>query len=142
METATEKVAEDTVWGDYDMDFDIISCNTQRSLSADCASMSITLTNRRDWYNILKPNDLVIVRMQRPEFGEDAEELHEEEQEVFIGVIDDIRKSLDFSSGQPRRAVQVTAREWVRRSSISTSGLLRILPLLDLRNRAGWTLPA
>lgn len=109
----TTEGMDQRVYGDKDMDFDIISVSTQRSMAADCASMSITLTNRRDWYNILSSNDLVIVKMQRPELGEDAD-LHEELQEVFIGVIDDIRKSLDFSSGQPKRAVQVTARNMAK----------------------------
>lgn len=105
----TSEAMSGGVHGDVQMDFDIISVSTQRAMSADCASMSIMLTNRRDWYNILSSNDLVIVKMQRREFGSDAD-MDEDEQEVFIGVIDDIRKSLDFSSGQPKRAIQVTAR--------------------------------
>ena len=98
-----------SVYGDPGMDFDVISCTTQRSMSSDCPSMTVMLTNRRDWFNILSPNDLIIVKMQRPEFGADKD-LHEPEQEVFIGAIDDVRKSLDFTSGMPKRVIQVTAR--------------------------------
>ena len=108
--TATSESWDLAVYGDAAFDFDIISCATQRNIASDCPTMTITLTNRQDWYNILGSNDLVIVRMRRPEYGDDAKEYDEPEQEVFIGVIDDIRRTLDFSSGFPKRAIQVTAR--------------------------------
>lgn len=86
-------------YGDYTMDYDIVSVTTQRSLSDDGPSAAITLTTRQDWFNNISPNDLVIIRMGR----------HPEESvvPVFIGVVNDIRKTMDFTSGQPQRAVQV-----------------------------------
>lgn len=84
-----------------DVDNDIISVNTMRNMSQDCPTMNISLVWRRGWYKALSSNDLVIIKMQRPP---------EPKAEVFFGLVDDIRKTMDFSSGQPQRAVQVTCR--------------------------------
>ena len=71
-----------------DVDNDIISVNTVRNMSQDCPTMTISLVWRRGWYQALSSNDLVVVKMQRPP---------EKKVEVFWGLIDDIRKTLDFS---------------------------------------------
>lgn len=88
-----------------DVDNDIISCTTVRNMGQDCPTMNISLIWRRNWYNVLSSNDLVIIYMRRPPESED---------EVFFGLIDDIRKTLDFSSGQPQRAVQITCRGFAK----------------------------
>lgn len=90
---------------DKDVDNDVISCNTVRNMGQDCPTMNIVLVWRRDWYHILSSNDLVIVKMQRPP---------ESKKTVFFGLIDDIRKATDFSSGQPKRSVQVTCRGFAK----------------------------
>ena len=88
-----------------DVDNDIISVNTVRNMSQDCPTMTISLVWRRGWYQALSSNDLVVVKMQRPP---------EDKVEVFWGLIDDIRKTIDFSSGNPQRAVQVTCRGFAK----------------------------
>ena len=98
-------VSRSEVTSDGFVDTDLISCNTMRSMANDCPTMSISLVNRRDWYNLLSSNDLVVVKMQRPP---------ESKQVVFYGLIDDIRKSIDFSSGVPQRCIQVTCRGFAK----------------------------
>lgn len=80
---------------------DVVSINTSRSLAQDCATFSITLVYRNDWYNAISSNDLVVIRMQRPP---------EAMRTVFYGLVDDIRNTLDFSSGQPQRVITITGR--------------------------------
>ena len=84
-----------------DVDNDILNVTTTRDMSQDCPTFAISLVWRRDWYNILNSNDLVIISMQRPP---------EKKQNVFFGLIDDIRKETDFSSGTPQRVIKVTGR--------------------------------
>lgn len=84
-----------------DVDNDIISVSTTRSMGQDCPTFTINLTWRRNWYTTLASNDLILIRMQRPP---------EVIATIFFGLIDDIRKVTDFSSGQPQRSVQVTGR--------------------------------
>lgn len=88
-----------------DVDNDVISCTTVRNMGQDCPNMNISLVWRRGWYYVLSPNDLVIVKMQRPP---------ESKASVFFGLIDDIRKTTDFSSGQPQRSIQVTCRGFAK----------------------------
>lgn len=88
-----------------DFDNDIISINTIRDMSQDCPTFNMNLVWRRGWYGKLASNDLIIISMQRPPEAKRA---------VFIGLIDDIRKVTDFSSGQPQRAVQVTGRGFAK----------------------------
>lgn len=80
---------------------DLISIQTTRSMSQDCPTFSLSLIWKNSWYTKLASNDLVVVKMQRPP---------ETKSIVMVGLIDDIRKSLEFSSGQPQRVVQVTGR--------------------------------
>lgn len=84
-----------------DADNDIISVNTVRNMGQDCPTFTITLVWRGQWYSKLASNDLVLIRMQRPP---------ESMETTFVGLIDDIRKTMDWSSGQPQRAIQVTGR--------------------------------
>lgn len=91
----------DSYTQDKDADKDVISVNTVRNMGQDCPTFSLRLVWRNNWYNKLASNDLVIIKMQRPP---------ETKQSVFFGLVDDIRKVVDFASGQPQRAVQVTGR--------------------------------
>lgn len=83
------------------VDNDIISINTSRNQSQDCPTFTISLVWRNKWYDNLASNDMLVIYMQRPPEAKAA---------VMFGLIDDIRKSTDFSSGQPQRVVQVTGR--------------------------------
>ncbi len=84
-----------------DVDNDVISITTIRNMGQDCPTFSMNLVWRNSWYTNLSPNDLIVIKMKRPP---------ESKRSVFFGLIDDIRKVTDFSSGQPQRAVQVTGR--------------------------------
>lgn len=86
---------------DTDVDNDIISVSTVRNMGQDCPTFTISLVWRNKWFTNLASNDLIVIKMQRPP---------EAKKTVFFGLIDDIRKSVDFSSGLPQRSVQVTGR--------------------------------
>lgn len=83
------------------MDDDVISVNTSRSMGQDVPTFQMQLVWRNKWFENLASNDLVIIKMQRPPATEEI---------VMYGLVDDIRRSLDWSSGQPQRTVQVTGR--------------------------------
>lgn len=80
---------------------DIISISTTRNMAQDCPNFVITLVWRNEWYDKLASNDMLIIWLQRPP---------EENRVVMYGLIDDIRRTMDWSSTQPRRAVQVSGR--------------------------------
>lgn len=80
---------------------DIISLTTVRNMTDDCPTFTINLVWRNDWFTNLASNDMVIITMQRPP---------EAKRKVMYGLIDDIRRSMDFSGTQPQRTVQVTGR--------------------------------
>ena len=80
---------------------DLISIQTTRSMGQDCPTFSLSLVWKNDWYNKLASNDLVVISMQRPP---------ETKSIVMVGLIDDIRKSLEFASGHPQRVIQITGR--------------------------------
>lgn len=83
------------------VDNDIISISTNRSIGQDCPTFVITLVWRNKWYDNLASNDMLIINMWRPP---------ESKAVVMYGLVDDIRRTLDWSSGQPQRAVQVSGR--------------------------------
>lgn len=80
---------------------DIISITTNRNMAQDCPNFVITLVWRNEWYDKLASNDMLIIWMQRPP---------EANRVVMYGLIDDIRRTIDWSSNQPKRAVQVSGR--------------------------------
>lgn len=94
-------VSTTNVTSNTEVDNDIISVNTVRNMGQDCPTFTISLVWRNKWYDNLASNDLIIIKMQRPP---------ELKRTVFFGLIDDIRKTVDFSSGFPQRSVQVTGR--------------------------------
>lgn len=97
---STTEVAKDT-----DFDSEIISVNTIRNMGQDCPTFNMSLVWRNNWYENLSSNDLLVIKMQRPP---------ESKATVFLGLIDDIRKNTDFSSGQPQRAIQITGRGFAK----------------------------
>ena len=97
----TATTVSDTLLSDNYADYDIISISTNRQMTQDNPTFSISLVYRNNWYEKLGSNDLVVIQLQRPP---------EPLKTVFFGLIDDIRKSMDFSSGQPQRSVLVTGR--------------------------------
>lgn len=86
---------------DTDFDNELISINTTRDMSQDCPTFTLNVVYHSGWYSRVSPNDLVVISMQRPPDSKHC---------VMVGLVDDIRKVLDFSSGQPQRAVQITGR--------------------------------
>ena len=80
---------------------DIISISTNRNMAQDCPNFVITLVWRNEWYEKLASNDMLIIWMQRPP---------ENNRVIMYGLIDDIRRTIDWSSTQPKRAVQVSGR--------------------------------
>ena len=83
------------------MDNDIISVSTTRNMGQDCPTFTMSLVRRNDWYDNIASNDMVIIFMQRP-----PEDIHI----VMYGLVDDIRRSMDWSSGQPQMSIQITGR--------------------------------
>lgn len=83
------------------VDNDIISVSTTRNIGQDCPTFVISLVWRNKWYDNLASNDMLIITMWRPP---------EKKAVVLYGLVDDIRRTLDWSSGQPQRAVQVSGR--------------------------------
>ena len=83
------------------LDNDILSINTVRNMGSDCPTFTMNLVWRNDWYHQISSNDLVLIKMQRPP---------EVKRTVFLGLIDDIRRAYDFSTGSPQRTLQVTGR--------------------------------
>ena len=100
-ETSLLSTVSTTGLSKANLESDLISVNTIRSQGQDCPTFSLNLVWRNNWYERLSSNDLVIIKMQRPP---------EKKSSVFFGLIDDIRKSTDYSSGVPQRVVQVTGR--------------------------------
>lgn len=94
-------VSSSGVMSESNLDRDIVSVSTMRSMSQDCPTFSLSLVWKNNWFHNLSSNDLVIIKMQR---------LPEPKSTVLVGLIDDVRKSTDYSSGQPQRVVQVTGR--------------------------------
>ena len=86
---------------DLTFDNDIVSLSTSRNMSDDCPTFTMNLVWRNKWFDNLASNDLLVIRMQRPP---------ETKRTVFLGLIDDIRRDIDFSSGTPQRVCQVTGR--------------------------------
>lgn len=98
--TSQEGTAEET-----GLDNDIISLTTNRNMKNDCPTFNINLVWRNKWFHNLAPNDLLVIYLQRPP---------ERKRAVFFGLIDDMRRSYDFSSTQPQRVCQITGRGFAK----------------------------
>ena len=107
IEIITEKenlVARGTITGDVEtseMVSDCLSVATKRDMGTDCPTFSITLVYKDIWFYKIGANDLVIIKMCRSP---------EPLTPVMFGLIDDIRKTVSFESGKPRRTISITGR--------------------------------
>lgn len=84
------------------IDEDVISVQTSRDMGADAPTFSISLTRRRKWHKLIASNDLIGIQMVRPP---------EKNRTVFVGLVDDVRKSITMGSdGKPQRSIIVSGR--------------------------------
>lgn len=111
----------DMIESNTTLDNDIISLTTKRSLSQDCPTFSMNLVWRNKWFTRISSNDLIVIKMQRPP---------EEERIVMFGLVDDIRRTMDFSSGSPQRALQITGRGFNKAFMNFEVGMLENLALV------------
>lgn len=100
-ETELLTITQSLMVKDTTMDLDILAISTNRDMSQDCPTFNVTLCFRRDWYEKIASNDLIIIEMCRPP---------ESNKKVFFGLIDDARKSTDYNSDVPTRTISVTGR--------------------------------
>lgn len=82
-------------------DGDVLSLTTTRDMGQDCPTFSMNIVYRNDWFTKIGSNDLVIIALQRPP---------EAKHNVLVGLVDDVRKTTDFSTGKPVRAFTLTGR--------------------------------
>lgn len=107
-------------------DYDVLSFQTNRDLNQDCATFSLTLVYRNEWYKRIGSNDLVVISLARPP---------EELKEVFIGLVDDIRKTTDYSTGKPTRAFRIVGRNLNKALVSFEVGLISKLSIAGSVNR-------
>lgn len=88
---------------DKHMENDIISITTTRQMGSDCPTFSVTLVWRNLWYDNIASNDLVKIKMYRPDDNKKYPE-------VFFGLVDDIRRTIDWSNNHPKRSVRIQGR--------------------------------
>lgn len=100
-ETGLLSITQSLVVKDTTMGLDILSIATNRDMGQDCPTFNINLCFRRDWYEKIASNDLIIIEMCRPP---------ESSKKVFFGLVDDARKSTDYNSDTPTRTISVTGR--------------------------------
>ena len=68
---------------------DLISVSTRRDIGTDNGVFEIQLVPRNHWFQKIRPNDLVIIEMNRKSKGKDT---------VFIGLVDDTRLNMSGNS--------------------------------------------
>lgn len=100
-ETGMLSIKQELIVKDTTMDSDILSIITNRDMQQDCPTFTITLSFQREWYGKIGSNDLVIIQMTRPP---------ENKATVMFGLVDDVRKTTDYNSATPTRAITVTGR--------------------------------
>lgn len=96
-----ELVAKTTNDPKSDIDQDIVSITTNRDLQSDSPTFSMELTNRKEWHKWVGSNDLVIIQVARPP---------EKHSTVFIGLVDDCRKSVAVGENVVSRTITVKGR--------------------------------
>lgn len=83
------------------LDFDILSIDTTRDVGADdCATFSISLAYRDEWYEKIHSCDLVIIEMGR---GKDKGT-------VIYGIVDNVYKSMAYVDLVPKRVISISGR--------------------------------
>lgn len=105
------------------LDNEVISISTQRMMKSDCPTFSLSLVWRNLWYDNIASNDLVIIKMQRPP---------EELKPVFFGLVDDIRRTTDYSNNQPQRAVRISGRGMNKAFLLFWVGMLETYATIDM----------
>lgn len=83
------------------LDFDVLSVDTTRDIGADdCATFSISLAYKQEWYDKIHSCDLVVIELGR---GKDKGT-------VLYGMVDNSYKSLVYVDLEPKRVINVTGR--------------------------------
>lgn len=100
-ETGLLTITQSLMVKDTTLDLDILAIATNRDMSQDCPTFSVTLSFRREWYEKIASNDLIIIDMCRPP---------EANRSIFFGLVDDSRKSTDYNSNSPTRTISITGR--------------------------------
>ena len=84
------------------IDSDVVSIQTNRDMGADAPTFSVVLTRHRKWHKLVASNDLMGIQMVRPP---------EKNRSVFIGLVDDVRKTVSMDSGgKPQRTITISGR--------------------------------
>ena len=86
---------------DRSLDDDVVSIQTVRNMGADAPTFYINLTRRKAWHTLIAPNDLVAIEMCRPP---------EVSRYVFIGLVDDCRKTVVMNGDGVQRVIKVSGR--------------------------------
>ena len=108
------------------MDDDVVSVQTTRDMGADAPTFSIILSRRNRWDKFVRPNDLLEIKMSRPP---------ERLTTVFVGLVDDCRKSISLQGDTPTRTVTVTGRGLNKALIVFDMG---IVPEADFSTSIGW----
>lgn len=87
---------------------DIISVNTGNDLGYDAGTFSITLTARNRWDKVVASNDLVLISLIR-DGGQGAQEAS-----VFVGLVDDVRKSTSVTETGVQRQITISGRSMAK----------------------------
>ncbi|AYP68591.1 putative endopeptidase Spr precursor [Exiguobacterium phage vB_EalM-132] len=96
-----ELVPRSTRDPDSSIDLDIINITTTRDMQSDSPTFAIELTLRKPWHRWVASNDLVIIYMSRPP---------ETNRVVFVGLVDDCRKTTSVSGNGVSRSIKVVGR--------------------------------
>lgn len=91
------------------LDNQVLSISTTNDISADAGTFQITLTTENRWDQVLASNDLVKIYMRR-----DGTNLSDDETLVFVGLVDDVRKSVSIQGDTPQRSFVVTGRNFAK----------------------------
>lgn len=83
------------------MDADILSIQTSRDVGGnDCATFTITLVYKDEWYNRIAGNDFVQIDLGRNELSKP----------VLFGMVDSVYKSEGFIDLKPVRTIEISGR--------------------------------
>ena len=83
------------------MDDAVIYAQTKRNLGEDSPTFVIELARTKEWHKWIASNDLVKIEMHRPP---------EAKRTVMVGLVDDVRKTVNVEENTPRRTITVTGR--------------------------------
>lgn len=93
------------------IDAEVLSITTSNDVGSDAGTFQIELAARMKWDRKLASNDFVRIRMYRDADSKTPSEFYGT---VFVGLIDDVRKSTNLQSGTPIRSVTVTGRTFAK----------------------------